>query len=151
MCWNNVKYSLVSINKWDFSDIKVLFNSSDLSVVMNKYNLVLKYAKYIKKLSPNKALHRSANLKVFNKLYKELHTKEQIFPGHILQPNLIVLRDNETNLVISNVRMHTLVGGFVPHTIDSDYFEEKGEVNKILTSLWQDYTQTYNFKYFNLL
>ena len=145
-----MRYSLLAVNKWNFEDINVLFSSYELAVVLNKYYLVLKYAKYMKKLSPKNSLHRVNNLKIFNKVYKELHTKEQIYPGDILQPNIIVLKDNETNLIISEVRFHKLMGGLIPNTITPEYLEEQKEVKKILSSVWQDYSCIYDFKYFDL-
>ena len=145
-----MKYSLLSLNKWNFKDFKILFSSDDFTVAINKYRLVLKYTKYIKQLSPKNSLHRISNLRVFNKIYKELHTKEQIFPGDILKPNLIVLRDNETNLIISVFRFHNLMGGIIPNPVSFEYLQEREEVAKNLSSLWQDYERTYNYKYFDL-
>lgn len=145
-----MRYSLLAVDKWDTEEVTVLFSSNELAVVLNKYYLVLKYTKYMKKLSPNNSVHRVNNLKIFNKVYKELHTKEQIYPGDILQPNIIVLKDNETNLIMSEVRFHKLMGGLIPNTITPEYLEEQKEVKKILSSVWQDYSCTYDLKYFDL-
>lgn len=143
------RYSIVSMDKWT-RKTKVLFSTNDFHVVKAKYSLVLKYLKYMQKLSPNKSVHRVANLRIFLKIYKELHTAAIIYPFDLLQPNLVVLRDNETNLIISPIRFHRLVGGLIPNEITPEYLAEKEEVKNILNSLWQDYNRIYNFKYFKL-
>ena len=143
------RYSIVSMNKWTHKT-KVLFSTNNFPVIKAKYSLVLKYLKYIQKLSPNKAVHRVSNLRVFKKIYKELHTTSVIYPFDLLQPNLVVLRDNKTNLIISPIRFHRLAGRLVPNEITPEYLAEKEEVKNILNSLWQDYSRIYNFKYFKL-
>lgn len=143
------RYSILSMYKWTGEEFSI-FNSDDFSSIMSKYNFILKHIKYMKVLSPSKSNHRIGNLQVFKKIYKELHTNSSLYPCDLLDPNIIVLRDNKTNLIISNFRFHKLMGGLIPNEITLEYLTEQKEVNQILSSIWQDYTKCYSFKYFRI-
>lgn len=144
-------YQLIVLNKWDYSDYKVLM-SGNLNLLKSRYNILLKYNKHFICCPKNKR-QRLLFKNIERKLIKELHGQSpsnNLF-DFLYNHHICILNTNKQT-VYCNVRLHKVVSGLIPldYKTNDDYKNEKWVVKFFLENTWQRLHIKPTFKYFTL-
>lgn len=146
---NKARYRLVSIDKWDRSQITTLM-SGEYSLMFSRFNLFNKYMKHFKSCPRTKrqrALFQSIEKKLFKELHGQFHDK---WLFDLMYGYYICILDTKTNQVLCTKRFRYTSGGLVPNDWETNelYLSESKQIKELTTNPWQDLHKRYSFKYY---